>query len=87
MVFYFKDCNFLGYHRSDGRVGTANYWLFIPTVFCENRNLDIVKEAMLEELGYSINAPYKVFMKNLVESFEKKDSLENISLQPLETST
>ncbi len=28
---------FMGYPRSDGRVGTANYWLFIPTVFCENR--------------------------------------------------
>src|SRR5687767_1716093 len=31
----FKDKTFNGYLRSDGRVGTANYWLFIPTVFCE----------------------------------------------------
>ena len=40
--------------RSDGRVGTANYWLFIPTVFCENRNLDVIREAMHNELGYAV---------------------------------
>src|SRR5437762_2179718 len=34
----FVNRNFNGYHRSDGKAGTANYWLFIPTVFCENRN-------------------------------------------------
>jgi len=28
-----------GIHRSDGQVGTRNYWLVIPLVFCENRNL------------------------------------------------
>jgi altronate hydrolase len=42
----FMGRTFLGFHRSDGRVGTANYWLFIPTVFCENRNLDVIREAM-----------------------------------------
>ena len=41
----FKNKTFNGYHRSDDKVGTANYWLFIPTVFCENRNLDVIKEA------------------------------------------
>src|SRR3954471_17368988 len=40
-VSRFKDWGFMGYHRYDGRVGTANYWLFIPTVLCENRNLDV----------------------------------------------
>ena len=30
----FINKTFNGYKRSDGRVGTANYWLFIPTVFC-----------------------------------------------------
>ncbi len=39
-VSRFSGRTFNGYHRNDGRVGTANYWLFIPTVFCENRNLD-----------------------------------------------
>ena len=43
----------------DGRVGTANYWLFIPTVFCENRNLDVIREAMHNELGYAVTDKYK----------------------------
>ena len=30
---------FEGYHRQDGKVGTANYWLVIPLTFCENRNV------------------------------------------------
>src|SRR5690606_37549271 len=34
---------FMGYPRADGQVGTANYWLVVPLVFCENRNVDIIK--------------------------------------------
>src|SRR5437764_7861244 len=30
---------FRGYHRADGQVGTRNYWLVVPLVFCENRNI------------------------------------------------
>ena len=33
-VSAFKGRTFNGYHRSDGRVGTANYWLF---VWCPRR--------------------------------------------------
>ena len=29
----FKNRTFNGYHRSDGTVGTANYWLFMPGCF------------------------------------------------------
>ncbi|XFE75032.1 UxaA family hydrolase [Algoriphagus halophilus] len=32
-----KEKTFLGYQRSDGQVGTANYWLVLPMVFCENQ--------------------------------------------------
>jgi len=39
----FANTTFNGFVRSNGQVGTANYWLFIPTVFCENRNLDVIK--------------------------------------------
>ena len=31
-VTKFKSRTFNGYHRSDGRVGTANYWLVVPLV-------------------------------------------------------
>jgi len=57
---------FMGYHRADGSVGTANYWLVIPLVFCENRNVEVLKEALLSELGYSRPAQYAAFTRSLV---------------------
>ena len=66
----FKGRTFQGYHRSDGRVGTANYWLFIPTVFCENRNLDVIREAMHNELGYAVTDKYKKFTHHLIEAYK-----------------
>ncbi len=38
-VSRWKQQTFLGYRRSDGQVGTRNYWLVVPLVFCENRNI------------------------------------------------
>lgn len=76
----FKNRTFKGYKREDGRVGTANYWLFIPTVFCENRNLDIIKEALVEQLGYGLTNNYKEYVNDLMEAYNNKDSLANISL-------
>lgn len=65
-----KHKTFMGYHRSDGRVGTANYWLFIPTVFCENRNLDVIREAMQNELGYGVTDKYVSFTRELVSEYK-----------------
>jgi altronate hydrolase len=62
----FRNLDFMGYHRHDGRVGTANYWLFIPTVFCENRNLDVIREVLQDELGYSVTEKYKSFTRELI---------------------
>jgi altronate hydrolase len=62
----FRKLGFMGYHRHDGRVGTANYWLFIPTVFCENRNLDVIREVLQDELGYSVTEKYKSFTRELI---------------------
>src|SRR5688572_15537989 len=31
-VARWRDRTFMGYHRSDGQVGTANYWVVIPMV-------------------------------------------------------
>jgi altronate hydrolase len=69
-VSKFEGKTFNGYHRSDGKVGTANYWLFIPTVFCENRNLDVIREALHNELGYAVTAKYKAYTQDLVEAFK-----------------
>ncbi len=79
-VSKFAGRTFNGYHRNDGRVGTANYWLFVPTVFCENRNLDVIKEALYNELGYEVTDKYKSYTHQLLEAFNKGENLETISL-------
>jgi len=81
-VSKFNERTFNGYHRSDGRVGTANYWLFIPTVFCENRNLDVIREAMHNELGYAVTDKYKQYTHHLLDAYKKGDQLDSISLSP-----
>ena len=70
----FPDAGFMGYHRHDGRVGTANYWLFIPTVFCENRNLDVIREVLQDELGYSVTEKYKSFTRELILAREQGET-------------
>jgi len=78
----FKTSTFNGYYRKDGRVGTANYWLFIPTVFCENRNLDVIREALHNELGYAVTDKYKTFTKELLHAFNYGDDIDKINFQP-----
>lgn len=80
----FEKRTFLGYHRNDGRVGTANYWLFIPTVFCENRNIDTIKEAMLDQLGYGTHNAYKKFMSHMVEAYKVNEAMPNLSFEPID---
>ena len=48
-----------GYHRADGQVGTRNYWLVVPLVFCENRNIAVLKQAFEEELGFAAPQVYR----------------------------
>ena len=81
-VSTFKAKTFNGYHRSDGRVGTANYWLFMPTVFCENRNLDVIREALHNELGYAITDKYKKFTRQLAEIFKKGNTINEFDFIP-----
>lgn len=52
-VSRWKDRTFNGIVRPDGRIGTANYWLIIPLVFCQNRNVLKMQEALTKALGYS----------------------------------
>jgi altronate hydrolase len=54
-----KQRTFLGYHRSDGQVGTRNYWVVVPLVFCENRNIGVLKQAFEEELGFAAPQVYR----------------------------
>jgi len=81
-VSAFANRTFNGYHRANGEVGTANYWLFIPTVFCENRNLSIIKESLYSELGYAVDDKYKSYTHKLVQAFENGQDVSGISFEP-----
>src|SRR3954452_10804201 len=62
-----RERTFMGYHRADGQVGTRNYWVVLPLVFCENRNVDRLREALEEELGYgSAQNSYRQYVRQLV---------------------
>lgn len=76
----FKNRTFMGYPRSNGTVGTANYWLFIPTVFCENRNLDIIKQALYNELGYAVDSKYKDYTHQLLAAYQNGEDLSQLDL-------
>jgi altronate hydrolase len=59
---------FKGYRRANGQVGTRNYWLVLPLVFCENRNVERMREALEEELGYgSRRNAYRQYVRGLVK--------------------
>jgi altronate hydrolase len=59
-----KERTFAGYARPDGQVGTRNYWLVVPLVFCENRNIGVLKQAFEEELGF---APPQIYRRQVAE--------------------
>ncbi len=80
-VSKYKNRTFKGYKRNDGRVGTANYWLFVPTVFCENRNLDVIKEALHNELGYSVSDKYTQYTHQLLEAYQNGENIDTVNLQ------
>ena len=82
-VSKWRDRTFNGYHRSDGRVGTANYWLFIPMVFCENRNLELIKEALVNQLGYGSSHKYKKATAALIKAMQTGKNLSEMSIDSL----
>ena len=60
-----RGCTFDGYRRANGTCGTANYWIVVPLVFCENRNLAVMQEALVKGLGYDVTSPYTDFVRRL----------------------
>ena len=63
-----KNRTFLGYHRADGQVGTENVWLFFPLVFCENRNIETLKEIFEKELLKQKVNPHQELLRSLVNN-------------------
>jgi len=67
---------FLGFHRDDGQVGSRNYWLVLPLVFCENRNLAVLKQAFEEELGFAAPQIYRSQVAELARLYREGKSEE-----------
>ncbi|UUW08173.1 altronate dehydratase family protein [Flavobacterium plurextorum] len=63
-----KDRTWQGFHREDGQVGTENVWLFFPLVFCENRNIEILKDIFEKELMKPKENDYQLLLRSLVKS-------------------
>lgn len=74
----FEGRTFNGYHRADGSVGTANYWIVIPLVFCENRNIQVMREALVDKLGYKKAKRYENEVEQLMELYEAGKSTQEI---------
>ncbi len=73
-VSRWREKTFLGYIRADGQVGTRNYWLVVPLVFCENRNISVLKQAFEEELGFAPPQIYRQQVAELVRSYQEGES-------------
>ena len=69
-VSKWADQTFNGYHRADGKVGTMNFWIVIPLVFCENRNIKVIQEAMSEQLGYATDRHFSVDTQSLIDQYK-----------------
>ena len=69
---------FNGYHRENGEVGTANYWLMIPMVFCENRNIEVLQEALVKPLGYGRKNTYKIKAQQLIDKIASGSGVDDV---------
>ncbi len=80
-VSAWQNRTFSGYHRKDGKVGTRNHWLFIPLVFCENRNIRVLQDSLLEPLGYHNRRSQVMDVKPLIQAIQKGSSYADLSVE------
>src|SRR5580698_3282161 len=81
----FEGKTFMGYHRADGSVGTGNYWIVVPLVFCENRNINVLKEALSDKLGYKKAKSYDGDVEQLMSLYQAGKSVEEILNADIQT--
>ncbi|MGJ8672899.1 UxaA family hydrolase [Rubritalea sp.] len=84
-VSQFEGRTFQGFPREDGTVGTANYWIVIPMVFCENRNLRMLQDALLKPLGYSKSTKYADFAERMAEAATNGKDLTEVTFESNES--
>lgn len=73
-----KNKTFSGYHREDGQVGTENVWLFFPLVFCENRNIEILKDIFEKELLVEKTSKHQLLLRSLINN-STEDEVDNLN--------
>lgn len=83
-VTKWKNKTFMGFHRADGAVGTGNYWIVAPLVFCENRNVEVLKAALTEQLGYGKTNAFQQDVQALVKLYQSGRPVTDILAAPLE---
>lgn len=84
-VSAWQNRTFNGYHRPDGSVGTANYWLVIPMVFCENRNIEVLQESLLRPLGYGRKKVYETKAQQLINKVKSGGGIEEVLYTEIES--
>ncbi len=52
-------------------MGTRNYWLVVPLVFCENRNIAVLRQAFEEELGFAAPQVYRQQVAELARLYRE----------------
>ncbi|MBV9962328.1 MAG: altronate dehydratase [Parafilimonas sp.] len=78
-VSKYQNKTFNGFYRADGSVGTRNYWLVIPLVFCENKNVEVLQEAFMKALGYvPKESPYEAMVHRLVREYETGNTVNDL---------
>src|SRR5438309_8312473 len=79
---HWRQQKFMGYLRSDGQFGTRNFWLVVPLVFCENRNILNLKQAFEEELGFATPQLYRQQVAELAKLY-REGRTDHISSQKI----
>src|SRR3974390_79197 len=69
-----RERTFTGFRRADGQVGTRNYWLVVPLVFCENRNIAVLKQVFQQGLGFVLPPVYQEQVAELARLYESGHS-------------
>jgi altronate hydrolase len=49
-------------------VGTRNHWIVVPLVFCQNRNVEVLKESLHQLLGYARPHRFRAMTEQLLAS-------------------
>lgn len=82
-IRHFRHRQWLGYARTDGRAGTANYWLIVPLVFCENKNVKTLHEDLAAQLGFAVKKPLRLDLSRLITAHQRGAKISTLEEIPV----